>query len=298
LIEGYLTFQVLTALYRLIMVIAFGTIIGTGAILSTALYYILKLLSPSRAQSISVMAANRTELPSSHPKHIELNRGQLKEKVIIVGDIHGCLDELKDLLLKCSYNEKNTTVILVGDLVNKGPYSVETVQFARNNGFHCVLGNHDIKAIEKHNAYVQGKEIPSKYAYVSNFTIDDINWFKTRPFTIHIPEYSCIIVHAGLLPGVDLHLQKEEDLTTMRNICLGSNGILESQERAKKGENWASLWKSPPHVYYGHDSKRGFQQHEYATGLDTGCCNGQKLTAVILPSREIVSVDARKSMHL
>jgi hypothetical protein len=57
---------------------------------------------------------------------------------------------------------------------------------------------------------------------------------------------------------------------------------------------WATQWPSDqPHVIFGHDALRGLQQHENATGLDTGCLYGRALTALNLPSGKLVSVQAR-----
>jgi predicted phosphodiesterase len=85
--------------------------------------------------------------PEPKHKHVELHDGEIKEKILIVGDVHGCLDELKDLLIKSAYNPDDTTLILVGDLVNKGPYSAETVSYVRQLGAYCVRGNHDESAL-------------------------------------------------------------------------------------------------------------------------------------------------------
>ena len=73
---------------------------------------------------------------------------QLKERVLIVGDVHGCLEELKALLEKANYQDGKTTVVLAGDVCNKGPLSAETVAFCRQNNFLCVRGNHDHAALK------------------------------------------------------------------------------------------------------------------------------------------------------
>jgi hypothetical protein len=65
-------------------------------------------------------------------------------RLIVVGDVHGCLAELNILLQKANYNQGNgDEVLLLGDLVNKGPYSAETIQFAKQSGFYTIRGNHD-----------------------------------------------------------------------------------------------------------------------------------------------------------
>lgn len=85
--------------------------------------------------------------PSPDVSNLIISPSTLIEKVIIVGDVHGCLQELKDLLAKCDYNPLNSIVILVGDLVNKGPFSAEVIQFVRSQQFYCVRGNHDESAL-------------------------------------------------------------------------------------------------------------------------------------------------------
>lgn len=61
--------------------------------------------------------------------HLSLNKDNLKSRLIIIGDIHGCYDELMELLKKCHHNSKTDSLILVGDLVCKGPKSAEVVKF-------------------------------------------------------------------------------------------------------------------------------------------------------------------------
>ena len=92
----------------------------------------------------------RTKTALVPPKiiHKILSKDEVKSRIVIVGDPHGCLDELKLLLKKCNYDAMNTSLFIVGDLVNKGPYSAEVVKFCREIGALCVRGNHDEAALE------------------------------------------------------------------------------------------------------------------------------------------------------
>jgi hypothetical protein len=89
-------------------------------------------------------------------------------RLIVIGDIHGCLDELHDILFKCSFNPDNgDRVVLVGDLVNKGPYSLEVVRYARTNNFLSVRGNHDDFAL-CHAKGLVPKKIAPQLAYIQD----------------------------------------------------------------------------------------------------------------------------------
>ena len=202
-------------------------------------------------------------------------------KVLIVGDIHGCLREFQELLQKCSYSPQDTTLILVGDLVNKGPCSAEVVRFARSMNALCVRGNHDESVLSF--AYnLNPKQRPEAYSYIDSMAAEDLEWLRELPYTISIPSYDALVVHAGLVPGRPLQDQHPTDMHSMRNVVTSTSisGTIceppsyEGVSTTTEGVAWASLWRGP-HVYFGHDAKRGLQQHEFATGLDTGCCYGE-----------------------
>ena len=99
-----------------------------------------------------------------------------------------------------------------------------------------------------------------------------------------------MVVHGGVVPGVPIEKQEREHFLTLRSIR-------EDGTPSKKieGRPWAAVWKGPERIVFGHDAVRGLQQEPMATGLDTGCVYGGKLTALLLPERKLVSVSARKS---
>lgn len=112
-------------------------------------------------------------VPMPKVPHLVLDAIEVKERVIIVGDVHGCLEELKVLLEKCMERHGDCTVVLVGDMVNKGPLSAEVVSYVRNSGLLCVRGNHDDTALS-HCLGTGLKAKDTSYNYV-----DDLSRYAT-----------------------------------------------------------------------------------------------------------------------
>lgn len=81
--------------------------------------------------------------PTPQIIHKNLNNIDYNTRVIIVGDVHGCYDELKLLLNKCQFKKDVDFLVFVGDLVNKGPKSANVVKYVRELNASCVRGNHD-----------------------------------------------------------------------------------------------------------------------------------------------------------
>jgi len=98
------------------------------------------------------------------------------------------------------------------------------------------------------------------------------------------------VVHAGAVAGVPLEKQDREHLLTLRSIR--DDG---TPSKRVEGTPWAKLWQGPERLVFGHDAVRGLQQYRFATGLDTGCVYGGRLTALILPEQRLVSVPARRA---
>jgi len=214
---------------------------------------------------------------------------KIKKRLIIVGDVHGCYQELVQLLERCGFEASDDTVAFVGDLVSKGPYSAEVVQLARKLNALCVLGNHDQRWLN----FFEDKEKNGTWPTTSlrfrdaleRFTIDDWLWMREVPHGLHIPQWDCRIVHAGLDPSFTPEMQSVITMLNVRNILEDGTPSKELGE----GVAWASLWNGPTHVYFGHDARRKLQRHPFATGLDTGCVYGGALTACILPEEQFVT---------
>jgi hypothetical protein len=119
-------------------------------------------------------------------------------RTIVVGDVHGCLDELLALLAKCGATADDA-VVLVGDLVAKGPDSQGVVQWARESGARAVLGNHDAHVLRAHSGDPAAKGQHLKVAAA----LDDagIAWLQERPLWIRLSLASPhVVVHGGLVP--------------------------------------------------------------------------------------------------
>lgn len=203
-------------------------------------------------------------------------------KLLIMGDVHGCYDELAELLANEGVNKENTCVVFVGDLVNKGPKSTEVVEFVMSNGWYSVRGNHDEVCLrELMLASRSGEDPIEKYKWVTGLKKESAEWLQDLPYAIKIPSRNIVVVHAGLLPGTSLEEQETDFFLHMRCIKRAETGWVWTRDfNDTEYKLWGSEWTGPEHVYFGHDARRLLQQHEHATGLDTGCVYGKQLTGV------------------
>nr|CCA20193.1 conserved hypothetical protein [Albugo laibachii Nc14] len=190
-------------------------------------------------------------------------------RVIIVGDVHGCLDELQQLLTECNATTEHDLIVLVGDLVNKGPKSVEVLQFVRTSpNMLSVRGNHDEAALTAYSKWKNDEDVPGKYDYVKEFSTEDVEFLRDLPYTIKLPEFNVMVVHAGIIPGLALQDQDPVLLTKMRFLERQEGSMVtetkwkaleKCQEETEAISLWAKQWNGPEHIYFGHDAKRGLQ---------------------------------------
>lgn len=257
-------------------------------------------------------------LPEPPQRHASLTDFDPSRGVLVVGDVHGCLDELKQLLTLHRGGD-DVPVVFVGDLVNKGPKSAECVAFIRAlPRAYSVRGNHDDEALRAvlSAASPSASALPARYSWTRSLRPADTAWLAALPYSLSLPALDVVVVHAGLGPETPLllHRQQPKVLTTIRGWAAGYGGDCgawgqgaaggdaedadESDAAAggvggtgvgggtagkEKGKEKEKEKEGPARkafVVFGHDAKAGLQQHTFALGLDTGCVYGRALSAV------------------
>ena len=207
-------------------------------------------------------------------------------RTIVVGDLHGCYDELLDLLDKVSFASEDR-LICVGDLITKGPKNREVLdRFMTDPQFTSVLGNHDLALRRRWNGE-KFKLKPSQKPTHKDLKKDKDRYapfLNQLPFTIDLGTH--LVVHAGLRPGIELHSQTSEDMTELRSL---------GEDRAsRKGPPWYDVYDGEKIVLFGHWPASEPRRSKKAIGLDTGCVYGGQLTAYIVETGELTSVPARQ----
>jgi len=118
-----------------------------------------------------------------------------------IGDVQGCYDELQVLLGRVGFNRAHDRLWFVGDLVNRGPKSLEVLRFVRELGDRAVvvLGNHDLHLLTQHEGFERKrKDDTFDDVLAASDAKDLVDWVRTRPM-MHV-DGNYAMVHAGLLP--------------------------------------------------------------------------------------------------
>lgn len=222
------------------------------------------------------------------------------EKIIVaVGDIHGCLEEFDELLKKIQYNPATMDMVLLGDLVDRGPDSAGVVARARELKLKAIKGNHEDKAIRfaKHekNRLENGVANPMKSMSASDakalekMTEQDWSYLKNLPLKIDLG-LNWYAVHAGVEPGVRFEKQIPAQVMRVRYVNGSGRGVALNPDKSQPEGTvyWDEQWKGPESIIYGHcvhDLKKvRHTVHNGVSmlGIDTGCVFGGHLTAAFL----------------
>ena len=211
-------------------------------------------------------------------------------RTIIVGDVHGCREELDALLDRVAF-ASGDRLVFVGDLVARGPDSLGVLDIVRRTGAIVVRGNHEQKLIEWRNAHAAWRhdappprlKIGSLHRTIAR-ALRPVDWsiLGNSPLSVELSEHGLRVVHAGLDPSVSFEAQRDATLLRIRTVRVAG------RPRGARDVLWGSRYVGPPHVVFGHNAAPGLQLHPDATGLDTGCVYGGRLTAMVLAARQKV----------
>lgn len=232
------------------------------------------------------------------------------ERTIVVGDVHGCRAELEELLDRLALRPGRDRLVFVGDLMDRGPDPAGVVRLIRELGAEAVLGNHDEKHLRwrKHeskraadptykNPMKMSDEVQAENQALDD---DDLGFLAGLPLSLDLGD-DWVAVHGGLAPGVPLSRQKRHNLLRLRFVDeRGTMASVLTEADAGDGiDPWPLRWDGPQSVVYGHmvwDLERPRVDQPapgvHCYGIDTGCCFGGHLTALILPERRLVQVRA------
>jgi bis(5'-nucleosyl)-tetraphosphatase (symmetrical) len=228
-----------------------------------------------------------------------------KERTIVIGDIHGCIDEFEELLKVLSYHKDTDRLILLGDLIDRGPDSVAVVRKAREMDLECVKGNHEYKFIKWYRSHGTKNDVYDGRAHYTQFSDEDINYIHRMSDYIVVDDF--VIVHAGLRPHIPLEKQSRDDLFYIRYVdddkkFVSLKKINQAGSKEAVGARfWTEFWDGATNVVYGHNVHGDLPRvdvHPYSGktcyGIDTGACFGGKLTALILETKEIIQVQSKR----
>lgn len=224
----------------------------------------------------------------------------MKRVIVAVGDIHGCLEEFDELLKTLQYKKEEMRLVLMGDLMDRGPDPVGCVRRARELGVECIMGNHEEKHLRWHRHEKKrldtGKPNPMRplahEAMQANEALSDQDWtwMKALPLKLHMTG-TLWAVHGGCEPRFTLDKQDPKQIIRCRYV--DANGVAQAlnpdKSQPKGTVYWSEAWQGPESIIYGHcvhDLQHVRVDHRIhdvqCVGIDTGCCFGGHLTAAFV----------------
>ncbi len=240
----------------------------------------------------------------------------------IIGDVHGCCDELEELLQTLGYeivpvapgaffhgfvhhHPLGRKAIFVGDLVDRGPRILDTIRLVGNmvsfGEAYCVPGNHDMKLLRK----LRGKNVQITHGLANSLAeISALPDSIREPFCKELEQFlDSLVSHYVLDDGklVVAHAGMKAEMQgrgsgKVRDFALYGETTGETDEFGLPvRHNWAAEYRGSAMVVYGHTPVPEPEWLNRTVNIDTGCVFGGKLTALRYPEREFVSVPAART---
>lgn len=231
-----------------------------------------------------------------------------RNRTIFIGDVHGCIDELQELLDRVRpptlwSGAIEHHIVFVGDLVDRGPDSIGVLKLVealvKKGEATCIAGNHEEKALRHHKRGTTD-------AWGESWVRDpDVPWdfIEAMPLIHRIPELGALVVHGGLFPGYfEKHgeigepkepwhkgggkrMDRMRRFLRIRHIKLDDGSMVKFGDEGPKTQHWTEWYDGREgFVVYGHDPqlKGEVRMTPHSIGLDTACVFGACLTACIV----------------
>lgn len=205
-----------------------------------------------------------------------------KRRTLIVGDVHGCREELEALLAATGFRPGEDRLVFVGDVMVRGPDSPGALAIAKEYGATVVRGNHEAKLLAGRAGTTRLG--PEHERVAQALSADDWRAIEAMPLWLDLPEHGVRIVHAGVVPGIAIADTPLDALLRMRTLDAQGHW----SDKRDGGDLWGTRYMGPPHVVFGHNARPEPQFHAWATGIDTGCVYGRRLTALVLDAGELM----------
>ena len=229
----------------------------------------------------------------------------------IVGDVHGCFDELRTLVARLGYavteedgcwraaHPEGRKLVFVGDLVDRGPKSLESLRFAREAAAYVVEGNHEAKL----RRALRGQAV--KRTHGLEQTMEEVESgseeARTRaqtnvqgmPSHVVLDDGRLVVAHAGLPEAMHLGVGGKVSAFAKYGETDGESDVYGLPVR----HQWAERYEGRAAVVYGHTVVPKAEWIGNTLCVDTGCVFGGALSALRWPEREIVSVPAERTYY-
>jgi protein phosphatase len=238
----------------------------------------------------------------------------------IIGDVHGCFDELEQLLGELGYrvveeregefpdggavyaHPEGRTAVFVGDLVDRGPRILDTIRLVRNmvehGSAHCVPGNHDQKLVRK----LRGRDVQITHGLDRSLAeLDALPDDRREAAQAEVVRFLDALVSHYVFDGGQLvvaHAGMKEEMQgrgsgKVRDFALYGETTGETDEFGLPVRwNWAAEYRGRAVVVYGHTPVPEAEWLNRTINIDTGCVFGGRLTALRYPEKELVGVPA------
>lgn len=225
----------------------------------------------------------------------------------IIGDVHGCYDELTALLVQLGYafdangaasSPAGRKAVFLGDLVDRGPKIPQVLRLVmgmvRTGAALCVPGNHDVKLMRK----LRGKDVRISHGLAESMQQLDA---ETPEFRTAVADFiddlishyvlddgKLVVAHAGMKEAY-----QGRGSGRVREFALYGETTGETDEFGLPvRHDWAAVYRGRAHVVYGHTPVPRAEWLNRTMNIDTGCVFGGTLTALRYPENEVVGVRA------